>query len=145
MLEYSHSTGGCSVTGGYVVRDPGLEELAGRYVYADFCEGELRSAVLDLPAATDDRSEGLDVRSPSSFGEDSCGRVYVASLGGEVSRLVDSTPTALRVLAPEPHGAARRPCEGRRGRDAQRGPGPPVDPTDEAATTASGAVPATTA
>ena len=61
VFEYSHSNGGCAITGGYVVRDPGLEELAGRYVYADYCNGEIRSLVLGLPNASGDRSEGLDV------------------------------------------------------------------------------------
>ncbi len=32
-------------------------------------------------------------RVPSSFGEDSCGRLYVASLGGTVSRIEGATPT----------------------------------------------------
>ena len=30
---------GCSVTGGYVARDPSLGDLVGRYVYADYCAG----------------------------------------------------------------------------------------------------------
>jgi hypothetical protein len=37
--------------------------------------------------ATDDRSEGLQVAEPVSFGEDSCGRVYVVSGAGTVYRL----------------------------------------------------------
>ena len=44
----------CSITGGVVVRDPALTSLAGRYVYADLCSGEIRSLVLGLPLATDD-------------------------------------------------------------------------------------------
>ena len=32
------------IIGGYVVRDPRLPSLRGRYVYADLCEGQLRSA-----------------------------------------------------------------------------------------------------
>ncbi len=64
VLEYSHTAGGCSITGGYVVRDPGLTELAGRYVYADFCRAQLRSAVLSSPAASDDRAEGLCAQQP---------------------------------------------------------------------------------
>ncbi len=39
MLEYTHASGGCSVTGGYVIRDPRLPSLAGQYVYGDFCVG----------------------------------------------------------------------------------------------------------
>ena len=45
--EYRHSGGsgptGCSITGGFVVRDPSVPELAGRYVYADYCTGWVRS------------------------------------------------------------------------------------------------------
>ncbi len=48
-----------------------------------------------MPIASGARSEGLSVSGPSSFGEDSCGRVYVASLGtGEVSRLVGDAPAS---------------------------------------------------
>jgi hypothetical protein len=81
---------GCSITGGYVVRDPGLGDLYGRYLHADFCIGELRSLVLpSTPGgiASGDRSEGLAVASPVSFGEDACGRIYVVSNGGAVYRL----------------------------------------------------------
>jgi hypothetical protein len=35
----------------------------------------------------------MTVDAPTSFGEDSCGRVYVASHTGPVFRLVDGTPT----------------------------------------------------
>jgi hypothetical protein len=91
--DYTHSSGGCSITGGYVVRDPTLGDLAGRYVYSDYCQGDIRSIVPGLPRATGDRSEGLRVQSPSSFGEDACGHVYVASLNGPVYRLVGDTPS----------------------------------------------------
>ena len=109
VLEYTHSEGGCAITGGYVVRDPGLTELAGRYVYADYCAGQIRSAVLGAPSASDDRSEGLTVSQVSSFGEDACGRVYVASRTGAVSRFVDDTPTDCSAFggAPPPDPSAR--------------------------------------
>jgi glucose/arabinose dehydrogenase len=89
ILAYPHSRGGsCSIIGGYVVRDPRLPALRGRYVYADLCEGELRSLVPHLKRASDDRRLGLRVQSPSSFGEDQRHRLYVASLEGPVFRLV---------------------------------------------------------
>lgn len=90
IFAYSHSRGGgsCSIIGGYVVRDPRLPGLRGRYVYADLCEGRLRSLVPHLKRASDDRVLGLRVASPSSFGEDDRRRLYVASLEGPVYRLV---------------------------------------------------------
>ncbi|MGH2980656.1 MAG: PQQ-dependent sugar dehydrogenase, partial [Solirubrobacterales bacterium] len=41
ILTYGRE-GGCSITGGYVVRDPALSSLFGRYLYGDFCVGDLR-------------------------------------------------------------------------------------------------------
>jgi Glucose / Sorbosone dehydrogenase/RTX calcium-binding nonapeptide repeat (4 copies) len=93
ILDYDHSRGGCAIVGGYVVRDKTLSGLYGRYLYSDECAGEIRSLIPSLPRATDDRSEGLLVPNASSFGEDSCGRVYVASLStGVVSQFVDGAP-----------------------------------------------------
>jgi glucose/arabinose dehydrogenase len=79
---------GCTIIGGYVVRDRRLPGLRGRYVYADLCEGQLRSLVPHRKRASGDRKLGLRVESPSSFGEDQRGRLYVASLEGPVYRLV---------------------------------------------------------
>jgi glucose/arabinose dehydrogenase len=86
-LAYSHDDG-CSVTGGYVVRDTSLRSLYGRYLYGDYCAGELRSFAAEPGRrATDDRPLGLDVPSLSSFGEDDAGRIYATSLDGPVYRL----------------------------------------------------------
>ena len=80
--------GSCTVIGGYVVGDPRLPSLRGRYVYADLCAGQLRSLVPSMRRARDDRRLGLQVSTPSSFGEDTRGRIYVSSLEGPVYRLV---------------------------------------------------------
>jgi hypothetical protein len=90
VLERLHADGDCSITGGYVVRDPGLGALAGRYVYGDLCTGQLRSALLRTPAAQDDRSLGLTVSQLSSFGEDGGGCIYLVSLAGQVYRLLET-------------------------------------------------------
>jgi glucose/arabinose dehydrogenase len=81
--------GGCSVTGGYVLRDPRLPALRGRYVYGDFCDGRLLTARLRVGGTGSSArgSLGLRVGSLSSFGEDDRGRVYVVSLAGPVYRL----------------------------------------------------------
>ena len=64
--------------GGYVVRDPSLAGLVGRYLYADYYDGEVRSLARNL-AAPDDRTTGLTLPTGQlgSFGEDSAGRLYV--------------------------------------------------------------------
>ncbi len=89
IFTYSSSglSENCAVTGGYVVRDPNLPTLAGRYLYADWCAGDLMSFVPHLDGAADNRAEGLHVDFPSSFGEGFEGRIYVASLTGPVYRL----------------------------------------------------------
>jgi glucose/arabinose dehydrogenase len=89
IFAYPHSRdGSCSIIGGYVVRDPRLRSLDGRYVYADLCEGQLRSLVPHLSTPSGDRKLGLAVESPTSFGEDDAHRLYVCSLSGPVYRLV---------------------------------------------------------
>jgi glucose/arabinose dehydrogenase len=80
----------CAITGGYVVRDPALTSLNGRYLYADFCEAE----IIAFPAGTrhprrDREPTGLDVPRIASFAEDAEGRIYAISLEGPVYRIVD--------------------------------------------------------
>jgi glucose/arabinose dehydrogenase len=89
ILAYPHSRGGsCSVIGGYVVADRSLPSLHGRYVYADYCEGQLRVLTPHLHRASDDHKLGLAVPSPTSFGEDDAHHLYVASQDGPVYRLI---------------------------------------------------------
>lgn len=99
IFDYPHTIapGGtskrCAIIGGYVVHDPGLPELAGRYLYGDLCSSEVRSLSLTGPFASD-RSEQLGVANLNSFGEDSCGRIYAVSGSGPVYRLVGQQPTS---------------------------------------------------
>jgi hypothetical protein len=89
VFAYPHSrSGSCTIIGGYVVGDRSLRSLHRRYVYADLCEGKLRKLRPGLRRARGDRKLGLTVQTPSSFGEDSRGRVYVISLEGPVYRIV---------------------------------------------------------
>jgi hypothetical protein len=102
-------SGFCAIIGGYVVRDPGLPSLNGRYLYGDQCQPTLRSVALP---DTGDRGESLPVSALSSFGEDSCGHIYVASMGSDaVYRIQDGAPSACAVpTAPDaspPNAAVR--------------------------------------
>ena len=113
VFDYPHldpgggAAHGCAITGGYVVHDANLPALDGRYLYTDFCVGEIRSIVLPASGgpADDDRGEGLFVDGPTSFGEDSCGRVYVTSDTGTVYRIGGNGGAACPMLASPPGGA----------------------------------------
>jgi glucose/arabinose dehydrogenase len=87
-LIHTHSSGWCSITGGYIVRDRALAGLYGRYVYGDLCKSGLRSVVLRPGGARGERSLGVSVAQLVSFGEDAAGHVYAVSLNGPVYRLV---------------------------------------------------------
>jgi glucose/arabinose dehydrogenase len=84
---YGRAGGECSVTGGVVVRDSRLPALLGRFVYGDYCAGQIRSLRVRNGRATGDRGHALRVDELSSFGEDARGRVYATSLEGPVYRL----------------------------------------------------------
>jgi glucose/arabinose dehydrogenase len=90
IFAYDHGRdgGSCSVIGGYVVGRGGPPPLRRRYLYADLCSGVLRSFVPHLHRAGADERTGLTVASPTSFGEDDRGRIYVCSQEGSVFRIV---------------------------------------------------------
>ena len=97
-FDRDHSAGYAAIIGGYVVRDPGLPSLNGRYLYGDAGLGALRSVALP---DTGDREEPLHVDALSSFGEDRCGRLYAASVLGPVYRIQEGAPTPCPVTAPD--------------------------------------------
>jgi glucose/arabinose dehydrogenase len=88
VIQRFHSDGYCSITGGIVVRDPGLPALRGRYVFGDLCRSRLETARLSPGRARAQRLTRLRVSQVSSFGEDARGRVYATSLDGPVYRIV---------------------------------------------------------
>jgi glucose/arabinose dehydrogenase len=87
LVVHRHADGWCSVVGGYVVRDPGLPALRGRYLYGDVCSGRLWSARLTVTRAFDDGPLPLTVPYLVSFGRDGRGRLCAVSLAGTVWRL----------------------------------------------------------
>ncbi len=95
VFAYAHGAGGDAITGGYVYRGNQVPELAGRYLYADFFDADLRSMVLGLPLASGDRSEGAPALGmPTSFGEDANCEVYVSNGANTVSRIASTAAPA---------------------------------------------------
>ena len=86
VVEYTNTGefGRCSVTGGYVYRGIRQSLPRGSYVYGDFCSGEIFT--LQGGTTTLLLDTGL---SPSSFGEDEAGEIYVVDLNGAVHKIVN--------------------------------------------------------
>ena len=87
--KYDHDSG-CSITGGYVYRGNGVPALQGQYVYADFCEGWVRSFRFEGGSAVDDREWPAlrPGRGITSVGEDAQGELYLLTEDGRVLKIV---------------------------------------------------------
>lgn len=86
VAEYSHSEGGCSVTGGYVYRGS-MPEWNGIYLYGDYCTGIVWGLINTDSGWQSQMLFDLDVNI-TSFGQDSSGELYLVSDNGSVFRLV---------------------------------------------------------
>jgi hypothetical protein len=78
-LTYSHSTGGCSVTGGVVYRGHQIPALFGTYVYGDYCDGKLMGATRAVSGLTPPVPLGVRVAGLQAFGTDRSGELLVMS------------------------------------------------------------------
>jgi glucose/arabinose dehydrogenase len=87
LLAYDHGDGRCAVVGGFVYRGTRIANLAGAYVYGDYCDGHVRALVERDGELVADRDLGVVVPSLSSFGEDAAGELYAVSLDGQVYRI----------------------------------------------------------
>jgi glucose/arabinose dehydrogenase len=84
VAEYPTREGGCAVTGGFVYRGQAFPNLAGTYLFADYCSGRLWALQRD-PAGAWRMVQVLDTGLQiSSFGEDEAGELYVAGFGDGV-------------------------------------------------------------
>jgi glucose/arabinose dehydrogenase len=79
---------GCAVTGGYRYRGAAIPDLAGAYVYSDYCDGTIRALEVDDDGTVLGTSSlGLDGGQVVSFAEDAAGELYVLNAEGTVYRL----------------------------------------------------------
>jgi len=78
VIEYGHTGGACSVTGGYVYRGARYPLLHGTYIYGDFCNGVIWGATRASSGAVTSRVLVDTSFSISTFGEDVNGEIYVA-------------------------------------------------------------------
>jgi len=92
ILEYSHSAGRCSITGGYRYRGSQVAGLGGYYVYGDYCTGEIFAANNSGGPWTSGllSDQAFNI---TTFGEDEAGELYVSG-GSTVYRIVGTSPQA---------------------------------------------------
>lgn len=86
VLEYSHGTGGCSITGGYVYRGQAIPGLQGYYFYGDWCSGTLWTGIRDGAGTWHGEVSLESGRAISSFGQDEAGELYLVDHDGVLLR-----------------------------------------------------------
>ena len=91
ILDYTHDDGACSIIGGYVYRGTLNPAATGRYFYADFCAGFVRS--FQLQNGQPGSQNSWPLLSPpgnqiTSFGEDARGELYLMTLAGGLFHIV---------------------------------------------------------
>lgn len=86
---YPHEGGRCAVIGGFVYRGRALPALEGRYLFGDFCSGEIIALPADIEGGEAPATLAVLGGALVTFGRDAEGEVLVADHdGGGVYRLV---------------------------------------------------------
>lgn len=113
IWEYPHGPA-CSVSGGLVYRCPDNSALWGKYLFADYCSGEIWSLLQNGgPLFECDTLLDFNNNTIASFGEDKWGRVYVCGEGNStVYRLKVTSPICNPVAHIEHLGDTLHACEG---------------------------------
>ena len=100
--EFSHggSPYRCSITGGEVYRGNAMPSLHGTYFFADYCSNQIWTLTRnDNNVIVTDVTDDLDppgsvsIGSPSGFGLDGNGEMYICDLGGEVFKVLPGVAT----------------------------------------------------
>lgn len=79
----------CALIGGFVYRGSAIASLNGAYLFSDNCRGRIEGIAQQGGALFAQQDLGVEVASPTTFGEGPDGELYVVSREGTVYRLVD--------------------------------------------------------
>ena len=96
ILEKSHASSRCSITGGYRYRGP-VSSIQGDYIYGDYCSGQIWFAESANNVNWTENQWTIPggvsfAFSLTSFGEDEAGHVYVSKQGGDFYRITGNIP-----------------------------------------------------
>ncbi len=94
-------SGPCSITGGYVYRGVEYTDIHGKYIYGDYCSGDIWAITNNGAGGfTNENLDKINNSAWSSFGEDSQGRLYIVSLtGGRIYKVTTAKESLKPVIA----------------------------------------------
>lgn len=88
LVAVNHTTGACSITGGYVYRGTTYPNLVGKYLFSDYCLGK-------IGITTSTGTTTYSATFPgnfASFGEDVTGELYISDItSGTIYKIVDTS------------------------------------------------------
>lgn len=90
IWEYSHSSGNCSITGGFVYRGNTATGLTGKYIYADYCT----SNIWALDASGSLPQNQFLLKAPgliTAFGVDQDNELYFCNFDGSIYKFKSSS------------------------------------------------------
>jgi glucose/arabinose dehydrogenase len=89
LKTINHSTGACSITGGYVYNGTVYPNFKGLYFFTDYCDPKKGMITAN---GTVTYSEALSGNNFSTFGEDSTRELYVAAINnGSIFKITDTS------------------------------------------------------
>lgn len=89
LFTTNHSNGFCSITGGFVYRGTQYPNFQGKYFFSDYCKAQIG---MSDSSGNVTFSQTFSGNNFVSFGEDSNGELYVASISnGTIYKIVDTT------------------------------------------------------
>lgn len=89
VAEYTHSSGACSITGGYVYRGSLYPNLVGKYVFADYCSNKIGYINNAGTIVWTTAFSGTNI---TTFGQDINGEIYVGgNSNGVIYKLKDTS------------------------------------------------------
>ncbi len=87
VWEYTHDGGDCSITGGYVYRGAQFPELYGKYIYGDFCTGNIWALHYDGVSQATNTLLVTGNINITSFGIDKDNEIYICALNAKIYKL----------------------------------------------------------
>ncbi len=89
LAVINHSSGACSITGGYVYRGPTYTNFQGKYFFSDYCLAKI--GMVDTGGNVT-FSETFTGNNFVTFGEDVNGEIYIGDItNGNIYKIIDSS------------------------------------------------------